>query len=558
MRRSAFVLLALLAGFAVPATAQPVPALEGALFVGDDTDAGDFLGSCAAAAVVPDAAPEAGLPPAGPLALGGAPGTFPPQAAYLFTRSGGEWMQADRLDADAAGFLGVACALSADGTLAVVGAPVRVAPPASGMYNGAAHVFRYDASTGAWTQEAALRVADLEDSRFFGQAVAVARDGTGTAATEERIITLGGGRAWVLRRSNAPDAVWVEEARFEPEPGDTFQGLTVDGARPHQRASIVHGTDGVWRAMAGGPYSGGSPFRGAAYLWRLDESPGAPGGGAWVQEARFLGGNGACLGHAVALAEVGGVWLAAAGATEGCLGGGVGAGYVRVWRLEGEPGEVGTWVQEAELTLPPGEEGLEQFGYGVALSTGPGGKAVLVASAFLRGGATAPPLGAFVFTRSEGTEPTWRAVAKLSTVTAASPFGSGWAVGVSGSLAVVGHPEEDTAGADAGAVFAFDLAGVLTAAEDAPGVSPVGLAVSVAPNPARGRAVVRFTLAEAGPVRVAVMDVLGRRARSVDLGVRGAGAHTAALDLGGLAPGLYLVRVHTGTATGAARMVLMR
>ena len=555
MRRIALVLALLVTA---AAAAQPVPALKGVRLVGDDTDAGDFLGRCAAAAVVPDALPEVALPPSGPLAFGGATGVPPNNAAYLFRRSDGDWTQAQQVIPEEGGIFGRACALSADGVLAVGGAPGRTAPPASGMYNGGVNVFRYDAVTGAWAEEAALRVADLEDSRFFGQAVAVARDGTGSAATTERLFTLGGGRAWVLRRANAPDSAWAEEARFEPEPGDTFQGLTVDGARPHQRAAVAYGADGVWRAMAGGPYSGGSPFRGAAYVWRLDESIGAPGTGVWVREARFLGGNGACLGHSVALAEAGGVWLAAAGATEGCLGGGVGLGYVRVWRYEAEDDEGERWVQEAELTAP--EELIDDLGALVALSAGPTpGTAVLVAAAGARIGDSAPSVGAYVYERSVAADgPVWEAVAKLETATAGAPFGGIDGVGVSGSLAVAGNDGDDTAGVDAGIVFAYDLAGVLTAAEDAPVASPLGLAVSVAPNPSRGRTTVRFTLDAAGPVRVEVLDVLGRRARAVELGARGAGAHAEPFDLGGLAPGLYVVRVRAGGAAGTARVVIAR
>lgn len=551
MRRAAFLLtLVLVAG---SAAAQPLLTLEGVPLIGDDTDEGDRLGSCAAAAVVPAVPLGAGLPPAGPLALGGAPGVG---RAYLFGRPGSDWMQGQRLVPDATGFFARACALSADGTLAVVGAPVREAPPASGMYPGGVVPFRFDSMTGVWAEEAALRVEDLEDSRFFGQAVAVARDGTGTAATTERIVTLGGGRAWVLRRANAPDSAWAEEGRFEPEPGDSFQGLTVDGARPHQRAAVAYGADGVWRAMAGGPYSGGSPFRGAAYVWRLDESAGTDGG-AWVREARFLGSNGACLGHSVALAEVGGVWLAAAGATEGCLGGGVGAGYVRVWRYEGGASE-GAWVQEAELTAP--EPLIDDLGALVALSAGPtAGTAILVAAAGARIGDEAPSVGAYVYERSVSAGgPVWEAVAKLETATAGAPFGGIDGVGVSGTLAVAGNDGDDTEGVDAGIVFAYDLAGVLTAGEGAPMAPSVGLAVSVVPNPSRGRAVVRFRLAEAGPVRVAVIDVLGRRTQSVALGVRGIGQHEAALDLGGLAPGLYVVRVEAGAAAGTTRVVLTR
>ncbi|HLA64801.1 MAG TPA: hypothetical protein VK610_10270, partial [Rhodothermales bacterium] len=372
--RRLLLLPALLLGLAPSTTAQTapvaegVPLLEGTRFTGVGTNAGDFFGWCVALAVVPDAV---GLPAPGPLAFGGAPGVPPNNAGYLFREGGGgTWTQVQRADPDIGGVYGVACALSPDGTLLVVGAPGREDPPASPAYSGAAHVFRYDATTEQWAHEAVLRVAALSVSRLFGQGVAVARDGTGAAATEERILALGGGRAWVLRRANAPDSLWAEEGRLEPVPasGDTFFGNEPLVGAPHQRASIAYGSDGSWRAMAGGPYTIGSTARGSAYIWRLDTLT-----GAWVQEARLVGTDGECLGSSVALAESGGVWLAAVGVTQGCAGSGSGLGRVEVWRLDGS-----VWVREASLPQP--DPSGEHFGGNVALWAGADGHAVLLGS----------------------------------------------------------------------------------------------------------------------------------------------------------------------------------
>ena len=64
-----------------------------------------------------------------------------------------------------------------------------------------------------------------------------------------------------------------------------------------------------------------------------------------------------------------------------------------------------------------------------------------------------------------------------------------------------------------------------------------------APNPARGSTRLAFTLAAAGPVRLAVYDALGRAVRTLDASDRAAGPHTLAADLAGLAPGRYHVRL---------------
>ncbi|WP_412070533.1 hypothetical protein [Rubrivirga sp. IMCC43871] len=87
-------------------------------------------------------------------------------------------------------------------------------------------------------------------------------------------------------------------------------------------------------------------------------------------------------------------------------------------------------------------------------------------------------------------------------------------------------------------LISSDLLGV--AAED-PAPSPAGLALAVGPNPARGAATVRYSVAGVGPVRVRVLDVLGREVAVLASGPRQPGAHTATMDASALAAGLYLV-----------------
>ena len=512
---------------ASPAAAQAVPTLEGDFLVGTDTNAGDLLGYCSAAADVPAAPPAGGLPSAGPLAVGSAPG-LQDNPLYVFRSSDSGWAQAQRLVPAEGGLFGLACAVSADGVLLAVGAPGRESAPATPGNPGTAHIFRYDATTGTWGDERVLRAADLPASRLFGQSVALDRDGLGTDATEERLLAGGGHDAWMMRRANVEDSAWTEEARLRPEGNDTFSGLGVEWGAPHQRAAVVHGSDGIWRAMAGGPYTLGGTFRGSAYLWRLDTAS-----GSWVREGRFVGAsNGTCLGHSVALAEAAGVWLAAAGATQSCVGGGIGTGYVVIWRLEGE-----AWVEEARLLVPP-EADLTKFGWAVAL-TAHGGRAVLVAAARARVSPASPPPGAFAFEREAepGGEVTWRTVAKLSTATAASPNGGILSVGASGRWAVAGNDIDDTAGASAGAVYAYDLTGVLTAGE--PGPVPAALALAApAPHPVRGAARLSYSLPVASDVRLILYDALGRSVWRHAAPARPAGAHEVVLDAGTLAAGV--------------------
>ncbi len=81
---------------------------------------------------------------------------------------------------------------------------------------------------------------------------------------------------------------------------------------------------------------------------------------------------------------------------------------------------------------------------------------------------------------------------------------------------------------------------------------------AVYPNPVRGAATVRFATAEAGDVRVAVYDVLGREVALLAEGEREAGTHTARFDGTGLPSGVYLVRVEAGASVEAQRVTVVR
>lgn len=77
------------------------------------------------------------------------------------------------------------------------------------------------------------------------------------------------------------------------------------------------------------------------------------------------------------------------------------------------------------------------------------------------------------------------------------------------------------------------------------------------PNPARGRASIRFDLPEAAGVVLSVFDVRGRQvARLVD-GPMGAGEHTATFDGAALPSGVYLYRLQAGPFVRTGRLVLM-
>ena len=86
-----------------------------------------------------------------------------------------------------------------------------------------------------------------------------------------------------------------------------------------------------------------------------------------------------------------------------------------------------------------------------------------------------------------------------------------------------------------------------------------GLALAVVPSPVGpSGGQVQYEVLEAGPIRVAVTDVLGREVAVLWDGARAAGSYEATLDTGRLAPGVYVVRLTAGAATAVRRVTVVR
>ncbi|MEM1041769.1 MAG: T9SS type A sorting domain-containing protein [Bacteroidota bacterium] len=81
---------------------------------------------------------------------------------------------------------------------------------------------------------------------------------------------------------------------------------------------------------------------------------------------------------------------------------------------------------------------------------------------------------------------------------------------------------------------------------------------AVYPNPVGGQGSLRFSLLEAGPVRLAVYDVLGREVAWLAEGWREAGTHTASFDAGTLPSGTYVVRLSAAGQVHTQRVTVAR
>ena len=98
--------------------------------------------------------------------------------------------------------------------------------------------------------------------------------------------------------------------------------------------------------------------------------------------------------------------------------------------------------------------------------------------------------------------------------------------------------------------------GMVNSAEDDAAAAALGL--TVAPNPLRGAATVRFETPVAGPVSVRVYDVTGREVAVLVDRELAAGAATASLDASGLASGVYVVRLQAGETVATTRLSVVR
>ena len=88
--------------------------------------------------------------------------------------------------------------------------------------------------------------------------------------------------------------------------------------------------------------------------------------------------------------------------------------------------------------------------------------------------------------------------------------------------------------------------------------TPLGLALDAFPNPFAREASIRFTTPSAGPVRLAVYDLLGRRVAVLADGVLPAGTHPVAWRTDGLASGVYVLRLEAEGGVRTRRVTLVR
>jgi hypothetical protein len=335
-------------------------------------------------------------------------------SSYVFRYDGSDWVEEGKLRAsDGAADDSFGRSVAVSGDTALVGAN---GDDDNGSRSGSAYVFRYDGID--WVEEAKLTASDGAADDSFGRSVAVSGDTALVGANGDDDNGSRSGSAYVFRYDGID---WVEEAKLtasDAAASDYF-GLSV----------AVSGDTAVVGAFNDDDDGASS---GSAHVFRYD-------GVDWAQEAKLTASDAAAndrFGFSVAVSGD----TAVVGAY-GDDDNGAASGSAYVFHYDGID-----WVEEAKLTASDGA-GDDYFGLSVAVS---GETAVVGANGDDDNGSRSG--SAHVF-RYDGSD--WVNKAKLTASDAAADDRFGYAVAVSGDMAVLGAYGDNDDGSYSGSATVF-------------------------------------------------------------------------------------------------------
>ncbi len=307
-------------------------------------------------------------------------------AVYIFRRNGSIWTQQAYIkasNADRNDNFGRSVSLSADGNTFAVGVPFEnsiltgingAQDDNSGSFVGAVYLFRFNASSDSWSQQAYIKASNADIPDSFGLSVSISDDGNtlavGAPLESGSSVGINGmqndnsstfsGAAYIFRFSTSTDA-WFQQAYIKASNtggGDNFGfsvSLSSDG---NTLAVSAESEDGLSNNVSGS---------GAAYVFRSD-------GSNWSQQAYIKATNagvGDGFGISLSLNDNGNT-LAVGAPNEGSSSTGINSvpnnnttntGAVYVFQFNSS----GVWTQQAYIKASnPDEE--DKFGGSVSLS----------------------------------------------------------------------------------------------------------------------------------------------------------------------------------------------
>jgi hypothetical protein len=333
----------------------------------------------------------------------------------------GDWSQEQELFADdAAAGDNLGSSVAIDGDVAIAGAPMDDDGPTVEV--GSAYVFRYNATTGSWSQEAKLEASDAASGDQFGTSVAIQGDTAVIGAPFKDTFTVdAAGAVYVFKKVGS---TWNQVQTFSasmPEDEDYFgRSVAIDGSR----------------IVIGGTRSGTSS-PGKVWVFKLN-------GTTWEQEAEIEPDTPPASGDNFGLSvDIEGEIIIAGAHENDDAASNSGAAFV--FSYSG-----GSWIQQQQLTACDASGG-ESFGFSVSLSAGNlvvGARNASVSSHSAAG-------AAYVFEHVGGT---WSALARLEQSDPATADRFGHAVSISRKGVAVGAPFDGVAPGidDAGTWAAFN------------------------------------------------------------------------------------------------------
>jgi hypothetical protein len=341
------------------------------------------------------------------------PGIANHGAVYVFTRTGTTWTRQQKLIHKDASADALGQAVGFDGNSIIGGAPAKASN------RGAAYVFAFDPNAAP-----KLVASDGGAGDEFGFSVAVSGDTAIVGAPLDNVTATGQGSAYIFTRAGS---TWTQQARL----------IATDGGFNHQFGTSV--------AVSGDTAVVSTEAAEAAYVFTRT-------GTTWTQQQKLLADDataGDKFGNSVA---VEGNTVAVGAFNDNLDPDNFGEGSVYVYTRTGT-----TWTQQQKI-LAPGLDGLPNFGRSIAIS---GETLIVGAQNDTQGNPDELARGAaYIFVRSGST---WTQQARLTANDAVSDA-IGTSVAISGDTAVAGAPLHDhgagaTAGSNQGAVYVFTRSG---------------------------------------------------------------------------------------------------
>ena len=173
-------------------------------------------------------------------------------AAYIFTRSGTSWSEQQKIlasDKQGGDRFGTAVAISGDGNTLIVGAGDE-------NRNGAAYIFTWSGTN--WNEQQKIQASDRGFDDLFGNSVAISENGN-TAIVAAYIEDTGGSDAGAVYMFTRSGTTWSQQKKIQASDKQAFDNFGKSVAISYDGSTSIVG------AMA---EDAGATNTGAAYIYR--------------------------------------------------------------------------------------------------------------------------------------------------------------------------------------------------------------------------------------------------------------------------------------------------